>query len=114
MHSSWQVVARKKRKLAMFKRQEKKEKEEKQGDDRRNSWQVHTTALRLSFIGAAATATHPHPCHEFSVPPLRLDGSRSRSATRRSPRPKTTTTPRGTPPRTAARYTRSLFASLPL
>ena len=56
----------------------------------------------------------PPPCHGFSVPLLLLDGSRSRSATRRSPRPKTTTTPRGTPPRTAARYTRSLFAKSPV
>jgi survival-of-motor-neuron-related-splicing factor 30 len=35
---SEETVARKKRKLNMYKRQEKKEAEEKAGDDRRNSW----------------------------------------------------------------------------
>ena len=36
---SEEAIARKKRKLNMYRRQEKKEKEEKQGDERRNNWQ---------------------------------------------------------------------------
>lgn len=41
---STEDAARKKRKLNMFKRQEKKEREEKHGDERRSSWQVRDLA----------------------------------------------------------------------